>query len=110
MEIFNLFESDNREKWIAQIEKCDWSAAAFLAKLLRENRFEETLGADGSLFVMTDGEKLAAFCTLTSRDSIKGRKPLSVDRLCVYRAGIPGQKIQRKDNLPCLRQGKGAGL
>ena len=71
MEIFNLFESDNREKWIAQIEKCDWSAAAFLAKLLRENRFEETLGADGSLFVMTDGEKLAAFCTLTSRDSIK---------------------------------------
>ena len=71
MEIFNLFESDNREKWIAQIEKCDWSAAAFLAKLLRENRFEETLGADGSLFVMVDGEKLAAFCTLTNRDSIK---------------------------------------
>lgn len=71
MEILNYFESGSKEYLLSQIEQCDWSAAAFLAKIIKENRFDEILGSDGSLFVMTDGEKLVSFCTLTRRDCIK---------------------------------------
>ena len=64
------FESINEQKqWIDKIRACDWDASKFLADLLEQNRFHTVLG-NGSLFIMTDGEKLVSFCTLTKKDCI----------------------------------------
>lgn len=69
MEIFDYF-SNKQRIWIDKIRACDWSAARFLADLLDKNTFHKMLG-NGSLFIMSDVEKLAAFCTLTQKDCIK---------------------------------------
>ena len=64
------FESINEQKqWIDKIRACDWDVSKFLADLLEQNRFHTVLG-NGSLFIMTDGEKLVSFCTLTKKDCI----------------------------------------
>ena len=68
MKIFDYFESGQTE-WIEKIRACDWSAAKFLADLLEQNRFHKTLGS-GGLFIMSDGERLVSFCTLTEKDCI----------------------------------------
>ena len=69
MKIFDYFSGKEAE-WIDKIRTCDWSAAKFLADLLEQNKFHETLGG-GSLFIMSDGEKLVSFCTLTEKDCIE---------------------------------------
>lgn len=69
MELFSFFDTENKEKWIFEIEKQDWGAAKFLSELLKENRFKETLG-EGGLYIMHDGEKLVSFATLTQKDAI----------------------------------------
>ncbi len=71
MQIIEYFEAPEKEKWRAEIERCDWSAARFLGDLLKENRFEETLGKGGKLYLMTDGGKLVSFVTLTRQDCIE---------------------------------------
>lgn len=68
MEIFDYF-SNEQLSWIDKIRACDWGAAKFLADLLEKNTFHTVLG-NGSLFIMADGERPAAFCTLTQRDCI----------------------------------------
>lgn len=70
MEIFNYFECDKQEKWLSQIEQCDWSAAKFLAQLLKENRFAEVCGEGALLCIMAEGEELAAFASLAPKDCI----------------------------------------
>lgn len=71
MRIFNYFECENQKEWIDKIGRCDWSAARFLAELLSQNRFDETLGEGGKLFLMADGENLVSFATLTKIDCVK---------------------------------------
>ena len=34
MEVISYYESDRQEHWLAEIEKSDWGAGAFLHKLL----------------------------------------------------------------------------
>ncbi len=70
MRISDFFECDDREKWIEKIDCCDWGAAKFLARLLRENLFFETLGEKGQLFMMTEGDNIVSFATLTKVDCI----------------------------------------
>ena len=69
MEILELKNTDEQKQWVDKIRECDWSAAKFLADLLEKNTFHTVLG-NGSLLVIADGEKLAAFCTLTQKDCI----------------------------------------
>lgn len=71
MRIFDYFECDGSEKWIEKIDGCDWGAAKFLARLLRENLFFRTLGENGKLFIMADGDNIVSFATLTKIDCIK---------------------------------------
>lgn len=68
MKIIDYFNSEQRS-WIDKIRSCDWRAAAFLADLLEQDRFHEVLGS-GSLYILTDDEKLVSFCTLTQKDCI----------------------------------------
>ena len=70
MEIFDLMTLSDRQYWVDAIGRCDWRAAHFLAQLLREDRFPSVLGADGKLFLMTDGTELVSFATLTHQDCV----------------------------------------
>ena len=69
MKILDLQNINEQKQWIGKIRVCDWGAAKLLADLLDKNTFHTLLG-NGSLLIMADGEKLAAFCTLTQKDCI----------------------------------------
>ena len=71
MEIINYFDSNNQEHWKEEIKKSDWVAGAFLYELLSENKFKNLVGETSKLLLLTDGEKLAAFCTYAERDEIE---------------------------------------
>lgn len=69
MRILDLKNSGEQKQWIDKIRECDWGAARFLAELLEQDKFNEMTGG-GSLFMMTDEEKIVSFCTLTRKDCI----------------------------------------
>lgn len=70
MEIIEYFSSAHREAYLKQIESYEWSAAKFLATLLRNNRFKTVLGGWGRLYLLVDGNRLVSFLTLSGRDCI----------------------------------------
>ncbi len=70
MEIVEYFSSSSKDKFLNQIEAYEWSAAKFLATLLKENRLQETLGGWGKLFLLIDGDKLVSFITFSAQDCI----------------------------------------
>ena len=70
MKILEYFEAQDPEHWLRQIKGCSWGAAKFLAKLLEEGRFHSLLGSDGKLFLLTHGEELVSFATLTAQDCV----------------------------------------
>lgn len=69
MEIIDYFKSDKPEHWLAEIKKSDWQGAAFLAKLIEENSFHDTLGT-GTLLLLAEGDRLVSFLTFAERDCI----------------------------------------
>ena len=71
MKIINYFEAANQPALQEKIAACDWSAARFLAELLKKGTFDETLGGWGYLFLLMDGENLVSFATLTGQDAIR---------------------------------------
>lgn len=70
MKILEYFEAQDPEHWLQAIKSCSWGAAKFLAKLLEEGRFHALLGSDGKLFLLTHGEELVSFATLTAQDCV----------------------------------------
>lgn len=70
MKILEYFEAQDPGHWLRQIKSCSWGAAKFLAKLLEEGRFHALLGSDGKLFLLTHGEELVSFATLTAQDCV----------------------------------------
>lgn len=71
MKVIEYFESDNKEHWISEIEKSDWGAGQYLAKLLKENRLKEMVGETALVLMLTDGDKLLSFCTFAPLDDIQ---------------------------------------
>lgn len=71
MQIINYFESPDPPALLAQIKKCDWRAAEFLAELLEKDTFHETLGGWGDLYILMDGDQLVCFATLTGQDAVR---------------------------------------
>lgn len=69
MQIVEYFGDDRQEHWLRQIAQCEWRAAQFLAQLLSEGRFFQAVG-NGKLYLLTDGDQLASFLTLSERDCI----------------------------------------
>lgn len=53
-----------------KIDKCDWNAAKFLAKLLKNNQLTKVLGANSLVFVLMDNDNLVSFLTLSDQDCI----------------------------------------
>ena len=77
MDIQIYEDAANREQWLEQLKNCDWKAGAFLYSLLKENRFHERYGEKAKVLLLTDGTKLASFCTYAEKDEIPDteRKP-----------------------------------
>lgn len=72
MDIIEYFASGQQEHWQSQMATADWSAAAFLLELLRDTpKREALLGTDPKLFLLTAGEPLVSFVTLTHQDCIR---------------------------------------
>lgn len=69
MNVINFYESDNQRALIEKIEKGDWRAAKFLAKLLRERSFQYATGG-GTVYLLMDGENVVSFVTLTRQDCV----------------------------------------
>lgn len=59
-----------RNHWLGQLQQAQWRAAVYLHELLVNSRFRGEYGENARLFLLTSGEKLLAFCTLTQRDSV----------------------------------------
>ena len=55
MEVISYFESAGREHWLDEIGKCEWSAGAFLHKLLTEGSFFDAVGEGSRLLLLTEG-------------------------------------------------------
>lgn len=70
LQIVEYFTSDRKSELLEIIAHCEWSAAQFLARMLRENSFEQTLGAAGQLFFLLNGKNAVSFLTLTTQDCI----------------------------------------
>ncbi len=68
MKIYDFNALENKSEWIEKIRICDWSAAKYLGELLEQNRFDEVL--NGQLLIMTNGDNLVSFCTITRYDCI----------------------------------------
>ena len=77
MDIQIYEDAANREQWLEQLKNCDWKAGAFLYSLLKENRFHGRYGKKAKVLLLTDGTKLASFCTYAEKDEIPDteRKP-----------------------------------
>ncbi len=71
MKITEYFSSDNKEYWLSEIKKSEWSAGKFLYKLLNEEKFKETVGINSEVLMLTEGEELISFCTLAEKDDIQ---------------------------------------
>ena len=71
MRVVNYFDSDNKEHWLNEIRKGDWSAAAFLYELLSKGTFFDAVGENSGVLLLTDGDELISFCTYAEKDDIQ---------------------------------------
>ncbi len=69
MQIINFFEADNKIGWLSQIAAYEWRAAKFLTELLTKGTFHQAVG-EGTVYLLTDGDKLVSFVSLAERDCI----------------------------------------
>ena len=69
MQIFDYFRTDDQPHWLAAIAVNEWRAAQFLATLLIKGEFHNAVGK-GTVYLLTDGDKLVSFLTLAERDCV----------------------------------------
>lgn len=71
MKIIEYYTSENQAHWLAEIQKSDWDAGQYLARLLAEDKLQETVGENALVLMLTDGDKLVSFCTYSILDDIQ---------------------------------------
>lgn len=70
MKILEYFSCDNQVHWLEQIKESDWGAGTYLYELLRDQKLKELCGAATKVLLLTEDEKLMAFCTYAPQDDI----------------------------------------
>ena len=70
-EIKEYFKTENQAYWLEQIKLSDWGAGQFLYELLRDGRLKEMCGEGTEVLMLTEDEKLLAFCTYADMDDIQ---------------------------------------
>ena len=71
MTVLNFFDQENKEHWLGKIKESDWGAGEYLHYLLSKNKLAELVGERTRVLLLTEGEELAAFCTLAEKDDIQ---------------------------------------
>ena len=71
MEIIDFYASDNKDHWLAEIQKSDWRAGKYLYELLRDQKLKELCGETTQVLLLIDNDKLLAFCTYAEQDDIR---------------------------------------
>lgn len=71
MKILEYYSCENQAYWLEQIRKSDWGAGTFLYELLREGRLRRLCGPETKVLLLTEGEKLMAFCTYAWQDDVR---------------------------------------
>jgi len=69
MQILNYFQADNQPHWHTAIAENEWRAAKYLARLLASGEFHQEVGK-GTVYLLTEGDKLISFLILAERDCI----------------------------------------
>ena len=93
MKILNYAETDDKAYWISQIEKGDWRAAKYLAKVLQDDDLTRLYGEKTKLFLLTEGEQLIAFCTYAEHDEVSDE---SLTPWCGFAYTFPEQRGNRR--------------
>lgn len=70
MQIIEYFESNNKEHWLNEINKCEWDGGKFLYYLLNENKFRELCGKTAKILLLTQDNNLISFCSYADQDDI----------------------------------------
>lgn len=71
MEIIEYFTSENREHWLSEIAKSDWDAGQLMTRLLKEDKLKDMVGQSALILLLTDGDRLASYCTYAPLDDIQ---------------------------------------
>lgn len=71
MEIVDYFASDNKDHWLAEIQKSDWGAGKYLYKLLRDQELEALCGKSTKVLLLIDNRDLLSFCTYAEQDDVR---------------------------------------
>lgn len=71
MEVIHFFESNRQRHWLDEIQRSDWRAGPFLARLLRDGTFFDAVGENSRVLLLTDGDELVSYCTYTEKDDIQ---------------------------------------
>lgn len=71
MEMKEFYSIADKEYWLEEIKKSDWSAGQYLYELLCENRLKELCGESTKVLLLTEGQNLISFCTLAEQDDIR---------------------------------------
>jgi len=69
MQIIDYFKSDRQAYWCELIGNNEWRAAKYLAQVLKSGSFHTLMGK-GTVYLLTDGERLVSFLTLAQHDCI----------------------------------------
>lgn len=75
MTILEYFDCEDQGHWLEEIGKSDWRAGRYLYELLKEHRLKQEYGRGTRLLLLTEGDRLIAFCTYAERDEIPEPEP-----------------------------------
>ena len=70
MDVIEYFKAENREHWLEKIGESDWIAGRFLRDLLKNDGLGDYSGENARVLLLTEGEELLSFCTLSDWDDI----------------------------------------
>lgn len=58
METIDFFAGDNKDHWLAEIQKSDWGVGKYLYELLREQKLKELCGESTKVLLLIDNGEL----------------------------------------------------
>lgn len=70
MNIIEYYSCENKNHWLDEIGKSDWSAGKYLYKIIKDDRLKELYPEDTKVLLLTEGEQLISFCIYTMQDNI----------------------------------------
>ena len=71
MKIIEYYSCGDQGSYLSQIKQSDWGAGKYLYELLRDGSLKALCGESTRVLMLTEGEKLMAFCTLAEKDDIQ---------------------------------------